>query len=443
MKTNSWLIITVIITMCCPLAAAETLTLEESIDIALKNSLTVDMAREEIKGAEAQRREAITGFLPQFSTSYNYARLNEAPFTKFQGMTGILSIMNGIEIPVGTKNNYTWSVEARQPLFTGGGLTANYQANKIGKDIALTDEVIKTQDVIHDVKIAYYDILRTQKIEEAAGQSVEMLAAHRDIAQNYFRVGMIPKNDLLYAEVELANAEQALVRTQNAVQLAKARFNTVLKRNLLTPVNIADILKYEPHQKSLAECWGEAIQNRPELKKAALKTMQAEKLVHAAQSEYFPTLSLVADYGRFGDNPSLDGSDFKDAENWSVMGVAHWNFWEWGKTKFRVDASKTKENQALDVQKDLQDQIALEINHAYLNLQEAEKQIAVSRKVIEQAEENFRIAEERYKERVGTSTEVLDAQTLLTRAKSEYANALGNYNIYYTKLQRAMGILRR
>jgi len=429
--------------MCCPLAAAETLTLEESIDIALKNSLTVDMAREEIKGAEAQRREAITGFLPQFSTSYNYARLNEAPFTKFQGMTGILSIMNGIEIPVGTKNNYTWSVEARQPLFTGGGLTANYQANKIGKDIALTDEVIKTQDVIHDVKIAYYDILRTQKIEEAAGQSVEMLAAHRDIAQNYFRVGMIPKNDLLYAEVELANAEQALVRTQNAVQLAKARFNTVLKRNLLTPVNIADILKYEPHQKSLAECWGEAIQNRPELKKAALKTMQAEKLVHAAQSEYFPTLSLVADYGRFGDNPSLDGSDFKDAENWSVMGVAHWNFWEWGKTKFRVDASKTKENQALDVQKDLQDQIALEINHAYLNLQEAEKQIAVSRKVIEQAEENFRIAEERYKERVGTSTEVLDAQTLLTRAKSEYANALGNYNIYYTKLQRAMGILRR
>jgi len=429
--------------MCCPLAAAETLTLEESIDIALKNSLTVDMAREEIKGAEAQRREAITGFLPQFSTSYNYARLNEAPFTRFQGMTGILSIMNGIEIPVGTKNNYTWSVEARQPLFTGGGLTANYQANKIGKDIALTDEVIKTQDVIHDVKIAYYDILRTQKIEEAAGQSVEMLAAHRDIAQNYFRVGMIPKNDLLYAEVELANAEQALVRTQNAVQLAKARFNTVLKRNLLTPVNIADILKYEPHQKSLAECWGEAIQNRPELKKAALKTMQAEKLVHAAQSEYFPTLSLVADYGRFGDNPSLDGSDFKDAENWSVMGVAHWNFWEWGKTKFRVDASKTKENQALDVQKDLQDQIALEINHAYLNLQEAEKQIAVSRKVIEQAEENFRIAEERYKERVGTSTEVLDAQTLLTRAKSEYANALGNYNIYYTKLQRAMGILRR
>jgi outer membrane protein len=72
-------------------------------------------------------------------------------------------------------------------------------------------------------------------------------------------------------------------------------------------------------------------------------------------------------------------------------------------------------------------------------LREAESQIAVSQKLIDQAEENFRISEERYKERVGTATEVLDAQTLLTRAKSEYANALGDYNINYARLQRAIG----
>jgi outer membrane protein len=121
--------------------------------------------------------------------------------------------------------------------------------------------------------------------------------------------------------------------------------------------------------------------------------------------------------------------------------VASWNFWEWGKTKFRVDASRARENQALNVQKELNDQITLEIKYAYLNLQEAEKQIAVSRQVIEQAEENFRIAEERFKERVSTSTEVLDAQTLLTKSKSDYANALGDYNISYAKLQRAMGTI--
>jgi outer membrane protein TolC len=191
----------------------------------------------------------------------------------------------------------------------------------------------------------------------------------------------------------------------------------------------------------LDECFEVALKNRPELKFATLKAMQAGKLVRAAQSEYLPTLNIIGNYTRFGDNPSVSGSDFKDAESWYVMGVASWNFWEWGRTKFRVEASRAKENQALDAAKELNDQIALEIKNAYLMLQEAEKQIAVSKLVIEQAEENFRIAEERYKERIATSTEVLDAQTLLTKAKAEYANALGDYNINYAKMQRSMGII--
>ena len=174
---------------------------------------------------------------------------------------------------------------------------------------------------------------------------------------------------------------------------------------------------------------------------ASLRARQAGRLVRVAQSDYLPTLSVVGNYSRYGDNPSVSGSDYKDAESWYVMGVASWNFWEWGKTKFRVDAIRAKENQAIGTTRELNDQITLEIKNAHLILQETEKQIAVSQKVIEQAEENFRISEERYKERVATSTEVLDAQTLLTKAKSEYANALGDYNINYAKLQRAMGTI--
>jgi outer membrane protein len=421
--------------------AQGTLTLESSIDIALKNSIVLDIAREGVKGATAQKREAITGFLPKFNTSYSYTRLNEAPFSRFQGLTGMLSGMNGTEIPAGTQNNYNWTIEARQPLFTGGGLIANYQASSIGEDVAQIEEMAKKQDVVQEVKIAYYDILRAQKILETARQSVEMLNAHRDVAWNYFQVGMIPKNDLLHAEVELANGKQAMVKAQNAVELTKARFNTILKRKIFAPVQIVDVLKYQPLEKSLEECFDIALKNRPELKIASLRAKQAGKLVNASSSEYFPTLGIVANYGRFGDNPSVAGSDFKDAESWYLMGVASWNFWEWGKTKFRVDYSRAKENQALYAQRELNDQIALEIKYASLVLQEAEKQIAVSQIVIEQAEENFRISEERYKERVATSTEVLEAQTLLTKAKSEYANALGEYNINYAKLQRAMGTI--
>ncbi|MEN6422059.1 MAG: TolC family protein, partial [Smithella sp.] len=148
--------------------AGTTLTLEESIDIALQNSIVLNMAREGSKGAVAQKNEAMTGFLPKFSTSYNYTRLNEEPFTRFQGLpAGPLSFMNGLEVPMGTKDNFNWVIEARQPLFAGGGIWANYQASRIGEDIARQEETAKYQDVVQEVKVAYFNVLRAQKIQEA------------------------------------------------------------------------------------------------------------------------------------------------------------------------------------------------------------------------------------------------------------------------------------
>ena len=99
------------------------------------------------------------------------------------------------------------------------------------------------------------------------------------------------------------------------------------------------------------------------------------------------------------------------------MAVANWNFWEWGKTKNRVDAGISRENQAADILTNIRDQITLEVKNAFLLLHEAEKQVQVAKKAIEQAEENFRINTERYREQVGTSTDVIDAQTLLTKAR--------------------------
>lgn len=421
--------------------AEKPLTMDEVVEIALKNSHVIDIAREGAKSAAAQKKEALTGFLPKVNTFYSYTRLNEAPFTRFEGLPSPYSALNGKELTVGTKENFNWTFEVKQPLFAGGAILANYQASAIGEDAARIEEAAKVQDVVQDVKIAYFNVLRAQRILEATRQSVEMLNAHCNIAKNYFRVGMIPKNDLLHAEVELANGEQALIRAQNAVDLAKSRLNTILKRQMFAPIDVADILTYQPLKKTYEDCLKIARQERPELKISSLRAAQAGKLVRMSKSEYLPALNLVGNYTRYGDNPSTSGSAYRDMENWQVMAVASWNLWEWGKTKYRVDATKARENQAISSSRELNDQIALEIKYAYLLLQEAESQIAVSQKVIRQAQENFRISEERYQQNISTSTVVLEAQTLLTKAKSEYANALGDYNINYARLQRAMGTI--
>ncbi len=423
--------------------AAETvkpLSLSDSIDLALKQSVLIHAAQEGVRGAEAQRKEAFTGFLPKFSTAYSYTRLNEDPAFSFPGAPPLIPAST---IKTGTNDNYNWTIEARQPLFAGGGILANYQASRLGVDVAKFEEAVAYQDLVQEVKIAYFNILKASRILAVARQSLELLKAHRDTAQAFYDVGVIPKNDLLYAEVELANGRQFLVRAENGVEMAKAKFNTVLRREINAAVEIEDVLNNQPFEKALDACIAAALENRPEIRAYALRREQAKSLVTLARSEYYPNVGVVGNYARYGDTPGVAGSPYRDQENWYVMAVANWNFWEWGKTKNRVDAGLSRENQAADILTNIRDQITLEVKNAFLLLHEAEKQIQTSKKAIEQAEENFRINTERYREQVGTSTDVIDAQTLLTKVRSDHDNALGDYSISRARLERAMGIAVR
>lgn len=420
-------------------AAAGSMTLAESIETALTQSVLIRAAKEGVLGAEALKKEALTGFLPKLSTSYSYTWLNRAPYSYVPPMPPLTTSWN--RLTVGTQDNYAWALEAKQPLFAGGGLLANYEANRIGHDISRMDESAAIQDVVQEVKVSYFNLLKAERLLGVARQSLEQLQAHRNVAQNFFEVGLIPRNDLLQSEVRVANGEQALIRAENGVALAQAKFNTLLRRDINAPVRIEDILAYRPYEQTVEQCIRTALDNRPEIKGQALKVEQARSLVKLARSDFFPAISAVGHYERTGDTPGVSGTSIKDADSWYVMGVASWTFWEWGKTKYRVDAGRSRENQNVELLHNLRDQVALEVQNAYLVLRESEKQVAVTRKAIEQAEENYRINEERYREQVATSTDVLDAQTLLTRAKSDHANALSEYNISLVRLERAMGII--
>ena len=425
------------------------LGLHESIDIALKGSMLLQAAQEGIKGAESQKKEAFTGFLPKLTTSYAYTRLNPTPWSYVSPSTLTSTAppftlnLPGRPTTVGTQDNYSWALEFRQPLFAGGAIYANYEASKKGEAIARVEESLASQDLVQEVKVSYFNILKTQKILDVARQSVEQLKSHRNDAQNFFEVGLIPKNDLLQSEVRLADGMQNLVRAENGVEIAKSRFNTVLRRNINDPVSIEDILKYSPFDKTIEACLQTALENRPEIKSYNLRIEQMQELVKVAKGDLMPSLSAVGHYERFGDQSDLQGSTYKSQENWYIMARADWAFWEWGKTKNQIDARRYRENQLSNLLSNEKDKITFEVKAAHLQVRESEKQIFVAQKAIEQAEENFRLNTERYKEQVATSTDVLDAQTLLTKTSSDYYNALGDFFISQARLERAMGVVKR
>ena len=411
-----------------PIIASDVLTLEESIKIALEKSLSVYSAEEEIKAREFEERSLRADFYPKFSTSYSYRRLDEDTVNDARYTFSPLR-----------PDTYEFNMTATQPLFTGWRLTISRVLASLGVDTAKIQKETNIQDLVLNVKAASFGILKAEKLEKVDRQAMEQLEAHLRVSQAFYDEGLIAKNELLQTGVQMAQARQDLIRATNRVEIARSLFNKLLRRGLNKEVTIKDILDYHPVELTLDQCMEWAELNRPEIKGLSLNVVSAEKAVDLSKSRYYPSVNLIGNYQRKTDNILLGSDPGEDIDNWAMILQAEWTFWEWGKTRHDVAATRARLAKVKYILKDIKDNIQLEVKEAYLYLREAEKNIQVARKAVAQAEENFRMNEERYKQQVATSTDVLDAQTLLTQARTNHFNALSEHNIAWARLERAMG----
>jgi len=411
------------------------LTLEESIKIATERSLALHSAVMGIDGSEFRRKEAITNFLPLWTGQYGYNRYN-TPSTI--GTASVPVSGGGTTTTILTSRDiYNFSTSINQPLFTGGFNLANYRAAKLGVDLSKENVETVKRDLVLQVRVGYFNILKAEKFLDVAKQTVKQFEAQLEVTKAFFEVGIVPKNDVLQAEVRLANARQALVRAENELAVAKSSFNILLRREIGTPLEVVDILAYKPFPMGFEASLEEALRQRPEVKTAQLIIDQAKENVKISKSGYFPTVSLLGNYNRLSEEPGLNG-DMKN-ERWTVQALATFTLWNWGNTAFKVGENKVKVIQAEDSRKQLVESITLEVKNDYLNLSVAEKNLKVAETAIEQAEENLRMNEERYKYQVATQTDVLDAVVLLAQAQVNYYGALSDFNVAKALLERSMG----
>ncbi|MBM4348651.1 MAG: TolC family protein [Deltaproteobacteria bacterium] len=403
------------------------LTLEESIKIALDRNLKLHSSMEGVAGSEFRKKAAMTDFFAKWTGQYGYTYYNSPTVVGFFG-----SGLSGTD-----RNLYNLGTTVSQPLFAGGSILSNYRNEKLGVDISKTDVETVKRDIVLQVREGYFNILRAEKFLDVARQTVKQFTAQLEVTRAFFEVGIVPKNDVLQAEVRLANAKQGLVRAENDVVLAKASFNSLLRNEINTPFHIIDILSYAPFKLPFEESLKEAFEKRPEIKVAGLKIEQAKEGVKIAKSGFFPTINLSGNYSRFSEEPTLMG-DLR-SERWTIQGIATITLGDWGKTAHKVGESKVKVTQAEDAKVQLVEGITLDVKNGHQVMLVAEKNIGVAEKAIEQAEENLRMNEERYKHQVATATDVLDAVTLLAQARVNYYGALSDFNIAKARLERAMG----
>jgi len=404
----------------------EIFTLKQTIESAIKANLGLKSSKEETAAALAVKKARQTQFFPTFSTSYGYNRFDEETTTG--GFTAV------------PKEQYSFVTSFSQPVFSGFSLLRQYDIAKLGLDRAKVREQLKRQDIILDAKNAYFKLLQNQKLYDIAQKTVVQINAQKEVADNFYQVGMTPLNDLLQAQVELANAKQQLIVARNNFDNAESDFNTLLRRPINTPVVLKDILDYSPFEESIEYCLAEAEKNRFEIKIADMEVEIAQKDLDLSKKDYYPSIDLQGNYFRYGTQWDVDGGDgIYDPDGWNIQAVAKWNFWEWGRTSYGVKEKYSRLSQAQLNKKEIIDNINLEVKNAYLRTQEAERAIKTVETAIEQAEENYRINQERYKEQISTQTDVLIAQTLLSRTMTNYYNALYAFKISKATLYRAIG----
>ena len=404
----------------------ETFTLQQTIESAIKANLGLRSFKEETAAALAVKKARRTQFFPTFSTSYGYTRYDAETTTG--GFTAV------------PKEEYTFVTSFSQPIFSGFSILRQYDIAKLGLDRAKIKEQLKRLDIILDAKNAYFKLLQNQKLYDIAQKTVVQINAQKEVADNFYQVGMTPLNDLLQAQVELANAKQELIVARNNFENAESDFNTLLRRPISTPVVLKDVLDYSPFEETLEYCLAEAEKNRFEITVADMEVEIAQKELDLTKKDYYPSVDLQGNYFRYGTQWDVDGgTGIYDPDGWSIQAVAKWNFWEWGRTSYGVKEKHSRLSQAQLNKDEIIDNINLEVKNAYLRTQEAERAIKTVETAIEQAKENFRINQERYKEQISTQTDVLIAQTLLSRTMTNYYNALYAFKISKATLYRAIG----
>lgn len=412
---------------------AEALSLKDTVELALKANLGIKRSQEEINAAEAVRHSSMTKFLPTLGTSYNVIYRNEE-----RTQPSLLGA--GRPIVTSPQDQYTFTTSFTQPIFTGFGLINEYKLSDLGLDRTEVASKLTRQDVVLDAKNAYFSVLKNQKLLEVAQQTVTSITSQKEVSENFYKVGLSPLNDLLQSQVQLANARQQLTTAQNNLEIARTRFNTVLRRSVNTPVLLVEELDYGSFQASLDECLTEAQKNRLEIQVADLDIEIAGKQVKLTEKDYFPSVNFRGTYARTGDDWQAHGGEgISDSAGWNVEATATWDFWQWGRTGYGRKEKLARLAQSKYKKTEITDNINLEVKQAYLRTNEAEQNIVTIEKAVEQAKENLRITEEQYKEQVATQTDVLVAQTLLTQTMTNYYNALYDFKIANAVLMRALG----
>lgn len=334
--------------------------------------------------------------------------------------------------------NYSFDNTLRlsYPLYTGGKNENNIKS--AGYSLNSADLTLENtrQQVIYNTTAAYYDILRNKSLVAVKENNVKLLQAHLDQVNSKFEIGVVAGSDILASQVQLANAQQALTTSRNDYANAVATLNNLIGVPMSTDLIINDDLHYARYSVNLEDCIAYAQEHRPDGIAAGYAVQQAEKNISVVKSNKLPQVNAVVSRTFNGERIFKNNHN----DNWAAGLSLSWSVFDNNVVNAQVHENEATLSRLQSIYRQTQEQIELDVRKAYNNLTSSEKNISTTQAAVAQAEEEYRIAQVKYIEGVGTNLEVMDAQEKLSEAQTNYYTALYNYNTAKAQLDKAMGV---
>ncbi|MFA5097996.1 MAG: TolC family protein [Candidatus Margulisiibacteriota bacterium] len=414
-----------------------TLTLEQSIDLGLKQNEAVAVAQRKVEASQARVAQAFSGYLPSVSLQANYGRSFSSPM---QTVISGIPISFGLDEAGDTKR---WQANLSQNIFTFGKLESALAMALNASKSAKEDLRRAKQDVIYNVRSSYYGVIKARKMIDLAQESLAMSNAHLDQADALLRAGMSTKADILRTRVSVANSTQGLIKARNALELATATFNNALGAASGSEYSIPDTdfseeaAKFRP---VFADLLKTAYGYRPDFRQTGLSVDISKNNVTLAAAGWLPSVFAQANYGWQNTVYSNAGINY-DQTNWQVLGAASWTVFDGFNTQGKIKEAMAN-MAAAEANKELaRRSVELDVKQAYLNFVSAKEVLSTARAGAESAKENYSVADMRYKSGLATNLEILDAQASLTRSELELLEARFDLELASAQVLKAAGIL--
>ena len=401
------------------ISAGELLTLERVVAIARQNQPAILAAKGNVKASQSRVGQARAPYYPQINGSAGYDRLS--PEGTYYGTSDDTAY-----------NRLAMGIRGEQMLYDFGKTTTQVEVRKSSLEAARSDLNATDDRAVFNAKLAYYDMLKIARDKQVAAETVKQFEQHLQQAKGFYAAGVKPKYDVTKAEVDLSSAKLVQIQVNNKLRLARVVLNNAMGLPDAPDYMLEDNLTFVPYTLPFDQALGLALSHRPDLKALILKKQAAQQTIDLARKGDAPYLSGNAGAAYSGDADTMD-------EGWSVGVALTVPIFNGHLTRHQIGEAQANADILAADETALRQAIHKEVQQSYLNLQEAEERISVTKLTIQQAEENSRIASGRYNAGVGSPVEVTDADILLVQAKASHIQALYDYRMTQSSIELAIG----